>query len=429
MTYSEVFRTSNEPEVVIRRDLHQHPETAFLEYRTAALVAAHLDGLGYGVKVGPEVMKASAIIDPPSDDEVETAKDAARATGALDEWMNRMPGGQTAVVAEKRFGDGPVLAFRFDMDALPVNETKSDRHAPNAEGYRSLNSGRMHACGHDGHVSIGLAVATQLYHAEGFTGTIRLIFQPAEEGGRGAQPIVEAGVLDDVDHLFVGHLGCLLPTGKIAAEAIGFLYASKLKVTLTGKGAHAAMGPQDGCNALLAGATAALNIHAISRHADSPTFVNVGHLSAGSAFNIIAESCDMMVEVRAVTEDGHDYMLRRVREILTAAAQMHGATCDIALKGGLQGNSNSLRAAEIVSAAGAGIDGVEVVPEWPIGGGDDATRMIRRVQERGGNAGYFLIGSDIPAVHHASDFDIDEAALRYGTQIFVNIANAILGRQ
>lgn len=183
------------------------------------------------------------------------------------------------------------------------------------------------------------------------------------------------------------------------------------------------MGPQDGANALLAAASATLSLHAIARHGDAPTFVNVGRIEGGSARNLVADRCTLVMEVRGMSREAHDYMRQRAHEILTAAAAMHGVELEIVSMGDMIGNTNSPEAAAIVAAVAREVDGVgEIVDGWPIGGGDDATFMIRRVQQRGGIANYFLIGSDIPAVHHAADFDIDERSLLQGAKIFVGIA-------
>lgn len=427
MDFGEIFRSSNRAVVEVRRDLHRHPETAFLEYRTVAKVARYLADIGYAVRAGPEVMRADAIIAPPSPAQVSAAQEEALAAGADSAWIARMPGGQTGVVAELRRGPGPVLAFRFDMDALPIFENPAQSHAPSRDGFRSLYEGRMHACGHDGHVAIGLAVATELQAAGNWSGTLKLIFQPAEEGGRGAEPMVKAGILDDVDFLFVGHLGCLLPTGKVAAEATGFAHATRYDVIFHGRSAHAAMGPQEGNNALLAGATAALSLHAIARHGDAATFVNVGQMNAGTARNLVAGRCDLVMEVRGASRDAHDYMLRRADEILAAAAAMHRVDLEITPMGQMIGNTNNPQAAAIVAAAAREVHGIaEVVPGWPIGGGDDATFMIRRVQQLGKIAGYFLIGSNLAAIHHANNFDFDETSLDHGIRLFAAIAHRVL---
>ncbi|MFT8244583.1 amidohydrolase [Roseomonas sp. BN140053] len=428
MDFSEAIAANDGGVVRMRRDLHAHPELGFLEYRTASKAAALLHRLGWQVKVGPEVMVAAEMLDPPSPEVVRAAQEQAIAEGAPAEWVARMPGGQTGVVAELRRGEGPVLAFRFDMDALPVAETEAPSHEPNGGGYRSRHPGVMHACGHDGHTAIGLALAARLAQgASGWQGTIRLIFQPAEEGGRGARPMVAAGVVDDVDHFFVGHLGCLLPSGQVAPVASDFLFSAKLDASFTGQAAHAAMGPQEGRNALLAGATAALGLHGITRHAGAPTFVNVGRMVAGTGRNVVADHCQLLLELRGGTREALEHMERRAREVLAGAAAMHGVTVEVRSMGGTIGFSPSPEAAGIVAEVAAGTEGISgVTPSWPIGGGDDATFLIERVQERGGKATYFLLGSDLAGIHHASDFDIDEAALHQGVALFAGIADRIL---
>lgn len=419
---------SNLPDVVARRrDLHRFPETGFLEYRTAALTAETLHGLGYGVRVGPEVMRADAIAGRPTAAQVQAAQDAARAAGASEQWIARMPAGQTGVVAELARGEGPLVAFRFDMDALPVVETEAVEHAPNARGYASQRPGSMHACGHDGHTAIGLTLAARLAADQTWRGRIRLIFQPAEEGGRGAKPMVEAGVLDDVDWFFCGHLGCLLPSGKLAPTATGFLYSRKIDVTFTGRAAHAAMGPEQGRNALLAAATAALGLHAIARHASETTHVNVGRLVAGTGRNVIADRAEMLMEVRGQSDAGLAYMVQRAEAVLTGAAVMQDVSVKLEVMGETIGAETSPEAAAIIAQAGAGL--AEIVPEWSIGGGDDATFMMRAVQLQGGKAAYFILGSDLAAVHHASNFDIDEAALETGVRLFERITRILLGSE
>jgi aminobenzoyl-glutamate utilization protein A len=413
--------------VALRRDLHAFPETGFLEYRTAALAAETLAGLGYAVRVGPEVMRAEAMAGRPSDTAIAAAQEAARAAGAPEHWIGRMPGGQTGVVADLARGDGPVVAFRFDMDALPVPETAAPGHRPNEQGYASTRPGSMHACGHDGHTAIGLTLAARLAADPDWRGRLRLVFQPAEEGGRGARPMVEAGTLDDVDWFFCGHLGCLLPSGKLAAEATGFLFSRKIDVTFTGRAAHAAMGPQEGRNALLAAASAALGLHGIARHASETTHVNVGRLTAGAGRNIIADRAEMLIEVRAESDAGLAYMVERAEQVLQGAATMQGVAVNTQIMGETISADTSPEAAAIVAKAGAGL--LEVVPDWSIGGGDDATFMMRAVQRRGGKAAYFILGSDLAAVHHAVDFDIDEATLETGVALFTRIAHAILGQE
>jgi aminobenzoyl-glutamate utilization protein A len=240
--------------------------------------------------------------------------------------------------------------------------------------------------------------------------------------------MVQSGLLDDVDWFFAGHLGCFLPSGEIAAEATGFLYSTKIDVTFHGRAAHAAMGPQDGRNALLAGATAALGLYGISRHGQDSTLVNVGKMTAGSGRNIIADECFLMIEVRGSTEASLTYMEGRAYEVLAASAVMHGCTFETTVMGKSAGIVQSPEAVARVAEVARSVSGIHRVHDgWSIGGGDDATFMMKRVQEHGGKAAYFLIGSDIPAVHHAVDFDIDEASLEHGVSLFAGLVQSILG--
>jgi aminobenzoyl-glutamate utilization protein A len=235
-------------------------------------------------------------------------------------------------------------------------------------------------------------------------------------------------MLDDVDWFFACHLGCKLPSGKLAAEATGFLFSRKLDVTFAGQAAHAAMGPQEGRNALLAAATAVLGLHALARHADQITHVNVGRLVAEGARNIVADRADLQMEVRGQTQQSLDLMERRALEVLQGAAAMQGVTVTTTDMGGTIGAVSSPAALRVVSDAAARVAGIgDVLPGWPLGGGEDAPFMMQRVQQRGGQAAYFILGSDIPAVHHAADFDIDERALDLGVHVFEQIAAQVLG--
>jgi aminobenzoyl-glutamate utilization protein A len=398
--------------VAMRRALHRYPELAFREYRTAVIVAGRLAELGYGLRIGPDIMRIDDPAILPSAADIARAQDEARRAGADPALIDRMPGGQTAVCGELRRGNGPVTVLRFDMDALPVTETSDRTHRPTSGGYASIRPGLMHACGHDGHVAIGLAVAEALARPDArWSGTLRLLFQPAEEGGRGALPIVASGLMDDVDVFLVAHLGCQLPSGKIALMADGFLWATKRDVTFSGRGSHAAMAPEEGRNALLAAAMATLGLHALPRDGQTMTRVNVGRLVAGTARNVIADHAEMEMELRAGTEAALARLAAASDRVLEGAALTQG--CSVATR--VRSESISIESdreiRERLRRAALAVGGLDIVEAAPIGGGDDATYLMRRVQEHGGRAGYCLIGADLADAHHASAFDFDEAAL------------------
>ena len=265
-----------------RRDLHKHAESGWVEFRTASIVASKLTEWGYEVKAGREVIKEEARMGVPAKEILEAHEKRALDQGADPEWVAKFSGGFTGVVGILDTGKpGPTVGFRFDMDALDIQESLDPDHKPVAEGFVSINENMMHACGHDSHTTIGLGVAKVLSEIKDeLSGRIKLIFQPSEEGVRGAKSMVEAGVVDDVDLFVAGHIGTGSPLGEFACASEGYLATTKLDVTFKGVAAHAGGQPEQGKNALLAAATASLNLYAISRHSDGASRVNVGVLEA-----------------------------------------------------------------------------------------------------------------------------------------------------
>src|SRR5688500_3719677 len=179
--------------VAWRRDFHAYPELGFREFRTAAKVCeilAQIDGCH--VQAGPEVMNGAARLGVPPANLLDEARDAARQAGASAAWISRLGDGLTGVVAEWTFArPGPTLAFRVDLDALPMHESDAATHEPTAQAFRSCYAGRMHACGHDGHTAIGLGLASMVaQNASRWGGRLKIIFQPAEEGCCGAAAMV-----------------------------------------------------------------------------------------------------------------------------------------------------------------------------------------------------------------------------------------------
>jgi aminobenzoyl-glutamate utilization protein A len=189
----------------------------------------------------------------------------------------------------------------------------------------------MHACGHDGHTAIGLGVASLVPTlAQNWRGKLKLIFQPAEEGCRGAKSMVAAGVLNDVDHYFATHLGIsLTETGAVACGTDHILATTKLDATFRGIAAHAGVDPHIGRNALLAAATATVQLHAIARHGAGASRINVGLLEGGSGRNVIADRAVLKLEVRGETTPICAWMAVEAERVLRAAAVMHGVEITI----------------------------------------------------------------------------------------------------
>ena len=311
-----------------RRDLHRFPEAAWTEFRTASMVAAALSAAGYEVRLGQDVVRRESMLGVPTEEELATHMERAVAQGGDPALIGRMQGGLTGVVGELACGDGPVVALRFDMDANDLDEARDEEHRPCRDGFASINPGVMHACGHDGHVAIGLGVAELLAGIrDRLHGTVRLIFQPGEEGVRGAGPMVDAGALDGVDYLLGGHIGFRVPrTGQLVCGVGGFLATTKFDATFTGVAAHAGAAPEQGRNALLAAASAALNLHAIPRHGQGASRISVGVLNAGQGRNVVPPNALIKGETRGQTTAINDFMYERAREVLAGAARMYGWT-------------------------------------------------------------------------------------------------------
>ena len=235
-----------------RRDLHRHPETGWTEFRTASMIIGELKKLGYDVKFGADVIDEKSMMGVPSEVELADYMQRAINEGADPELVKKMAGGKTGIVATlKTDKPGKTVAFRFDMDCNDVEEERCDEHRPAKEGFASEHKKAMHACGHDGHVTIGLSAAKLLAANKArLAGTVKLIFQPAEEGVRGAFAMMNAGVVDDVDYLFGGHIGFKATADNcLVTMTDGFLATTKLDAEFTGVSAHAGAAPEQGKNA------------------------------------------------------------------------------------------------------------------------------------------------------------------------------------
>ncbi|TNC26444.1 amidohydrolase [Amycolatopsis alkalitolerans] len=407
--------------VDLRRDFHRHPEVGFCEFRTASRAAGILADLGWDVLVGADAMAPDSRLGVPEPTVLDAAYRRAARDGADDRFLPAMRGGLTGVLATLRGNrPGPVTALRADLDALPLAESADEAHLPAREGFRSLWPGAMHACGHDGHVAVALTIAGRLADRD-FPGTVRLVLQPAEEGGRGAAAMVEAGAVDDVDVFLAAHLGLGLPTGSVCPAIPGLLANSKLRATFHGTAAHAAMAPERGRHALLGAAAAAVAVHTMPPYSGHETRVNVGMLTSGTSSNIVPDTAVMLLETRADEGAVNEELERRVRATLTGAAGMYGLDLDVELVGSVTTAPNDPDVARAVEAAARAAGATVTGPGAGIAS-DDATAFMRRVRAHGGVAGYLGIGADSPAPHHATRFDIDEAAL----PVAVNVLDRVL---
>ena len=372
-----VFQTESEAlagEIIAqRRDFHRHPELGFQEHRTAGIVVDALDRLGLKIRTG-------------------VAK-----TGVIALLNGVRP--------------GPTILLRFDMDALPIQE---ETGAP----YASEFDGVMHACGHDGHTAIGMAVAKLLHgHRQELPGKVKFVFQPAEEGLNGAERMVEEGVLLDPtpDYTLAMHLWNGKPVGWIGITPGPALAGSeRLEIDIAGRGGHGAS-PHQTVDPVLAAAQVICALQSVvSRNLDpgKPAVVSVTQIRAGDAFNVIPSRALLGGTIRTFGGEVRDLVLRRVEEIVCGIAEAMGCEAKVNIKRltppVINDQELAIRMQSLVKKVcpEAIVDAEEVSM-----GSEDMAFMMEDIP-----GCYILVGSNNPekrldAPHHNPRYDFDEVVL------------------
>ena len=425
----EVAESLEKDLIATRRDFHKHAETGWFEMRTSSLIARRLTDLGYEVLVGEDVCDRETRMGVPSEERLEAHYEKAKAWGADEEFLPATRGGMTGVIGILRCGEGPTVALRFDIDALGVNESQEEDHLPYQEGFASINPGAMHACGHDGHGTIGLGVAKVLMEIKDqLHGTVKLIFQPAEEGVRGAKSIVAKGHLDGVNYFIGSHI--MSRPGDTDAKVIGGTQGSlatcKYDVTYRGLAAHAGAAPHLGRNALQAAAAAVLNLYAIPRHGKGNSQINVGTLHAGSGRNVIADEAKMEIEVRGATTAINEYMCQKAENVLRCCAEMYGCEMEIKLMGAAEAVIPDPEMAERIGESCRKVGLTVKEGLVAVGGSEDISYMINRVMEQGGHATMFRELTACAGPAHNRKYDFHEDALLTGVKGFCSAVYDIM---
>jgi aminobenzoyl-glutamate utilization protein A len=414
MSESAVESETPEEYVEFRRDLHQRPEPAWCEFYTTARIVEELrerdvDVIHYGEEIhGGERRNV------PDADELDEWRQRALDAGAPEDVIEKIGDGYTGAVAEIHRGEGPVIGVRVDIDALPITESDESEHAPAAAGFRSENEGYMHACGHDAHATFGLGTIDRVLDSD-FAGTLKVFFQPGEEQIVGAEPMVASGLLDDVEYLLAAHVGLDHPTGEVIGGMDGFLAVSHFLAEFDGEPAHAGGHPEQGKNTVQAAATAIQNLYAIPRHADGATRVNAGVVGGGTATNIIPEESFVEGEVRGETTELMEYMDEKAETVIQSAADLHEVEVETSRLGRAPSAESDQQLVDLVCDVAGDVPGVNsVVARDELGGSEDATFMMKEVQDNGGLASYVGVGTSHPGGHHTSTFDVEEESLAIG---------------
>lgn len=440
--------------VVYRRLFHKYPEPGWLTLFATIFIAEHLEKAGFEVYVGREILKDEKRMDPPTEEETilweQRAVKLAAEQGISEEkvaaWMARMDHctGIVAILDTKR--DGKTKAFRFDMDALTVTESMDADRAPVKEQFVSQYPSVSHACGHDGHMALGLTFAEYVAEQCGkkkqtiesvlnqeaerkiqnkipaeVCGRYMFIFQPAEEGVRGAFAFRHQWNFGKIDEMYCCHIG-FAPDDTFVAGAKGFLATSKFDVTFTGKSAHAGLAPERGRNALLAAAKAAMDMQAFPRPEIGITRLNVGKLEAGEARNTIPAHAKMIVETRGETGELNTYMKEQALSCIERAAKEYGVTYEVQFQGeSVSAASDEALSQKVLAVAKQNGCFSDYMLTKDFGASDDGAVFMDLVEQQGGKAVYMLLGTKIRGLHHESVFDFDESVLDKGFALYKNI--------
>jgi amidohydrolase len=368
-----------------RRDLHSHPELDYDVGRTAKFVADRLHAFGC--------------------DEVKMFIGRSGVVGII----------------KGRAGAGRTIGLRADMDALPIHETTN---LP----YQSTNPGKMHACGHDGHTAMLLGAARHLAKTRDFAGTLAVIFQPAEEGGAGARAMLDDGLMQrwPIEEVYGMHNAPALPVGAFAIRKGPFLAAAdRFTIRIEGRGGHAAQ-PHLGIDPILAGSQIVLALQSIvSRNADplDSCVVSVTRFDAGTTFNVIPQTAELLGTVRTLSDATRDFAQRRVTDIAKGIGAAMGANVEIHYVRGYPVTRNHPAQTEFAADIARKIAGDDAVDSNapPIMGAEDFSYMLE------GKPGAFIfIGNGDSAGLHHPGYDFNDAALPYGMSYWVRLAETAL---
>ena len=392
MSTTAVSTDLREKLVRIRRELHRRPELANEESGTARLVCRHLDELGLPYRTG------------------------VAGHGVVAEIPGRV--------------DGPMVALRAELDALPIQEeTGLD--------FSSEVPGVMHACGHDGHMTMLLGAAELLCNGDPPPLPVRLVFQPAEELGSGAREMMEAGVLEDVAMIFAGHLDRHYETGTIVVSPGAVNAATdSFHIEIRGQGGHGAR-PHESTDSVVVGSLMVMAIQTlVSREVDPafPSVGSVGQFTAGTAPNAIAGEALLTGTIRAQHPEVMDQLRKGITRIATAIGELHGAEVSIDLESGTPPLTNTRKMTRLARKAAAEVVGRDNVTRLRIAnmGGEDFAYFLEQIP-----GCYVRFCSQVPGRQgfpaHSSRFDFDEEALPTGAAFLATVARmagrAVLARE
>lgn len=374
----------------LRQDLHRHPELGYQEHRTSRVIRAELERLG-----------------------IQHVSGLAGGTGVI------------AHLPATRPGATGCIGLRADIDALPIHE---ETGLP----YASTTHGLMHACGHDGHTAILLGAARVLLKLDR-PNAVTLVFQPAEEGGGGADRLCNEGILDakvlgpKVDRMFGLHGWPDLDLGTLATRPGPLLAATdEIRATLTGLQSHGAM-PHQGRDPILAAAHCIVALQSVVSRNVSPLdacVVTIGKIEAGTATNIIPRTASFIGTIRTLRPETREFARERVREIIEGIAQAMGCAADVEINSGYPVTYNDPALTErffSVARAALGPEQIKLMPD-PTMGGEDFSYYAQRVPAVFYCLGLRPKGASSSPMLHQPDFDFNDDAIGIGVEMMCRLA-------
>lgn len=407
----------------LRRHFHKYAEPAWMEFLTTAKIIEELKNYNLDIYYGKEIY-FNKRMGLPEKSVLESYKnsisisDIEKKEEILDSYT-----GLIAVLDTKKIG--PNIGFRFDIDANELCESNSLGHLPNILKFSSKNSFAMHACGHDAHMSIGIELAKILAsNIKKLKGKIIFIFQPAEEGVRGAYSLMNNPIIDKLDYLAGMHIGMDVKSGEIGVGSHGFLATKKIDIIFKGKATHAGASPEKGHNALLAASSAVLNFNSLAQHSMGEARINVGKLNAGSGRNIIANKAKIEMEIRGENENIISYLYDGVNRIVKGSAISYDCSYEIEIKG---------QAPSLISYDEEFIKNLRnyykeksyKLVDANLKGSEDIAYLLNEVRKAGGKTVHFILGSNLKDSHHSEEFDINEKDMLRGVDLMVDFVKYI----
>lgn len=407
----------------LRRHFHKYAEPAWMEFLTTAKIIEELKNYNLDLYYGKEIY-FNKRMGLPEKSILESYKnsisisDIEKKEEILDSYT-----GLIAVLDTKKIG--PNIGFRFDIDANELCESNSLGHLPNILNFSSKNSFAMHACGHDAHMSIGIELAKILAsNVKKLKGKIIFIFQPAEEGVRGAYSLMNNPIIDKLDYLAGMHIGMDVKSGEIGVGSHGFLATKKIDIIFKGKASHAGASPEKGHNALLAASSAVLNFNSLAQHSMGEARINVGKLNAGSGRNIIANKAKIEMEIRGENENIISYLYDGVNRIVEGSAISYDCSYEIEIKG---------QAPSLISYDEEFIKNLRnyykeksyKLVDANLKGSEDIAYLLNEVRKAGGKTVHFILGSNLKDSHHSEEFDINEKDMLRGVDLMVDFVKYI----